>query len=117
MTSTSSRIGVTKGVAEVPDDIDTFNALIAEWFIARGEPKRKAHAIARDIFAAIRNGIKQALSKPDCPVAPRHIVDIRTLSSIELGRAFKQAWQDQLCDAKHQKRLSSAKPQIRRTRG
>jgi hypothetical protein len=112
----SKRIGTAKGV-KVPDDIYTFNVLIAEWFIKKGESKRKARAIAREMSTAIKSGVKQALSEPDSPVAPRHIVDMMTMSSVELGRGFKQVLQDQLWDAKHQKRLSSVKPQVRRTRG
>ena len=110
----SSRIGVVKGVVEVPDDIDALNAQIAELFIGKGERPRKARAVAREISAAIEKGIKDALAELDGPIAPRHFVDVMTMSSVELGRAFKHALRDELWQAKHQKRLSPAKPKIRR---
>jgi len=99
----SSRIGVVKGVVEVPDDIDALNFQIAELFIGKGERTRKAHTIAREISAAIEQGIRQALAELDGPIAPRHIVDCMTMSSADVGRMFKRALRDELWQAKQRK--------------
>jgi hypothetical protein len=103
MTPPSSRIGIAKGVVEVPEDIDALNAQIAELFIGKGARTRKAHAIAREISAAMETGIRDALVELDDPIAPRHIVDCMTMSSVDVGRMFKRALLDELWQAKQRK--------------
>lgn len=77
-----------------------------------GHGRKRNRRLSRELNAAIDECLRLRIDA----ITPRHYVMLMTMSSSELGRAFKNAIRDELYDRRHNAKESAHPQRPRRAR-